>query len=111
MDLSDFSTSHITVGDDDLMPAQLTTVAVTTWHSTLGFCDKIPVELENLCREIEATGVSGAMHKEVVMGRYVYWNWKLDWTIVAGLPSTYQDKNDLLLFRTRRNDKLPPSYD
>jgi hypothetical protein len=111
---SHLSANHIIISDEDLLPSQPQEIAVASWHSTFGFCESIPPDLENLCREIEATGVSGvsgAMHKEVSMGRYVYWSWKATWTIVAGLHSTFQEKRDTLLFNTRSNKRLPPSYD
>ena len=66
------SSTHISISDEDLLPTLPQEIAVAAWHSTLGFCESIPADLENLCREIEATGVSGAIHKEVSMGRYVY---------------------------------------
>jgi hypothetical protein len=105
------SSSPINITDDDFLPTPPLNLVVTAWHSSQGFCENIPEELENLCREFEITGVTGAMYKEVMMGRYVYWSLRKDWTIVAGSESTYQERNDSLLFRTRRNDKLPPSYE
>jgi hypothetical protein len=81
---------------------------VTAWHASQGFCNEIPEDLEMLCREIEATGVSGAMHKEIHMGHYVYWSWKTCWTIAAGLLSTYEHKQDIPLLNTRKSHKLPP---
>ncbi len=68
-EVSPHTTDLINISDSDLLPTQLHNIAVAAWHSTLGFCDNIPSDLENLCREIEVTGVSGAMHKEVMMGR------------------------------------------
>ena len=64
-----------------------------------------------LCREIEITGVTGAMHKEIHMGYYVYWSWQEHWMIAAGLLTTYETKIDALLFNTRKNLRLAPIYD
>jgi hypothetical protein len=105
------SCQDLILTDNDFLPAQLPSIAVTAWHSTQGFCQNMPEELENLCREIESSGVEGAMHKEVSMSRYVYWSWRSTWTIVAGLPSTYVERGDLLLFNTRFNNKSPPSFE
>ncbi len=107
----DSSSTTISITDDDFSPLTSSPLIVTAWHTTQGFCNDIPVELEMLCREIEATGVSGAMHKEIHMGHYVYWSWKANWTIVAGLQTTYELKHDIALLNTRKNLKLPPAYD
>jgi hypothetical protein len=101
--------TDIQLTNEDFAPLPQIPLFVTTWHHTQGFCDNIPEDLENLCREIELSGVTGAMYKEVVMGRYVYWNWKSSWTIVAGYESSLVRRNDQLLLKTRPNKKLKPS--
>ena len=107
MDIDD-SSPHLSITDEDFSPLTTSQLIVTAWHASQGFCENIPEDLEMLCREIEATGVSGAMHKEIHLGSYVYWSWKSCWTIVAGLLSTYEFKLDTPLLNTRKNLKLPP---
>ena len=92
-------------------PLELPPLIVTAWHTVHGFCTSIPADLEDLCREIEISGVSGAMHREVSMHRYVYWSWKSAWIIVAGYNAAYSQRRDTLLLNSRLNSRLKPSLD
>ena len=62
----DFSPLSIAITDDDFSPLTASPLIVTAWHASQGFCENIPDELETLCREIEATGVSGACIKKSI---------------------------------------------
>ena len=88
---------NIVISDADFANQRIEVLSTTVWHSSLGFCINWPSELEAVRRELQRSKLTGALHREVALGRYIFWSWNTDWYICAGYYSTFEDNNDLEL--------------
>jgi hypothetical protein len=110
MDMEDTPLSSLApllIEPSDLLAYEIPVLKTFAWHTVKGYCTHLPNELYTICTGLENIVLTGALHREVTNGRYVYWGWKGEWIIAAGYLSSLDDRNDLVFLQNRQIASLP----
>ena len=102
------STKNVPLSSLDDYLLDIPGISIATWHLQDGFVTDLPNELTLICRDLRDKGCTPDIINTVCGGHYVFWSWRSNWIIMAGLVSTFTTHKDHSLILCGLDELTPP---